>query len=212
MKISSTFSSKLLAICILIVSACLSGCKPNVTLSAFPETTSQGEPVTLEWSANTNLFGTANLTNVYIYSDTGDDFGEVAFSGIITVAPTETTTYTIKADAYREDSSMTENIQTITVVVGENIEPEPGSLIVNWISPDKREDGSIFTTNEIFSFTIIYGSSPNNLSNSIELRIPGETRYEINNLIEGLYYYAITVNDNTGTQSDMSEIQSKWVL
>lgn len=84
-----------------------------------------------------------------------------------------------------------------------------GSATLSWIPPTENEDGSALTN--LAGYRIFYGTSAGNLNQVINLANPGLTRYVIENLSAGTWYFGIRAYSSTGAESAMSAIASKTI-
>jgi hypothetical protein len=87
--------------------------------------------------------------------------------------------------------------------------PVVGNATLSWIPPTENEDGSALTN--LAGYRIFYGTSASNLSRQIDLSNPGITRYVIDNLSGGTWYFGIRAYSSLGTQSALSAIASKTI-
>jgi hypothetical protein len=78
------------------------------------------------------------------------------------------------------------------------------SVTLSWDSPTLRADGS--PLNDLAGFRILYGDSSEKLDTAIELDNPGLSGYVVDGLQPGTWYFAMTVVDHSGVQSDPSPI------
>jgi len=76
------------------------------------------------------------------------------------------------------------------------------SVTLSWDSPTLRADGS--PLNDLAGFRILYGPSSEALDMTIELDNPELSGYVVNGLRPGTWYFAMTVVDHSGVQSDPS--------
>ncbi len=77
------------------------------------------------------------------------------------------------------------------------------SVTLSWRPPTNDADGTPLL--DLDGYTIYYGTQPGrNYSNSITVRNEGVTRYVIENLAAGKYYFAISAYDKNGNESDLS--------
>jgi hypothetical protein len=84
-----------------------------------------------------------------------------------------------------------------------------GNATLSWIPPTQNEDGSALTN--LAGYRIFYGTSASNLNQQINLNNPGLTRYVVDNLSGGTWYFGIRAYSATGTESAMSAIASKTI-
>jgi hypothetical protein len=86
-----------------------------------------------------------------------------------------------------------------------------GRLVLSWIAPSSRTDGSYLPLTELEGYRIYYGSSANNLTMLVDLNDKDITEYTVDSLPSGNYYFAITVYDQNGIESGFSNIVNKDV-
>lgn len=80
--------------------------------------------------------------------------------------------------------------------------PSSFSVTLSWQAPTERADGSPLTN--LAGFRIFYGTARENLSNTVDLNNPGLSRYVVENLSAGTWYFSMTAYDQTGLQSSPS--------
>ncbi|MBX5463879.1 MAG: putative Ig domain-containing protein [Steroidobacteraceae bacterium] len=84
-----------------------------------------------------------------------------------------------------------------------------GAATVSWTPPTRNTDGSTLTN--LAGYHIVYGRSPDALTQTITINNPGITSYVIENLASGTWYFAVTAFTNGGSESALSNIVSKSV-
>jgi len=84
-----------------------------------------------------------------------------------------------------------------------------GSATLSWTVPTQREDGSNLT--DLAGFKVYYGTSPDNLSQTVTVNGNAVTSYQIDNLSAGTYYFVVTAVDSTGAESPSSGMVSKTI-
>jgi hypothetical protein len=89
-------------------------------------------------------------------------------------------------------------------------EPDTGAVTLSWTAPLTRVDGSSISLSEIQSYEILYGSSPDSLSNRFTVD-GGQTSAEVTGLSPGTWYFAIRVIDTSGLASKNSEVLTHTV-
>jgi hypothetical protein len=82
---------------------------------------------------------------------------------------------------------------------------------LSWTYPSKRADGSDLDLPEIATFRIYHTTDDDNFEESFEVN-GDETALIVEDLSEGEHYFAITVVDTNGLESDFSEPVSKTIL
>jgi hypothetical protein len=81
---------------------------------------------------------------------------------------------------------------------------------VSWIAPTHNSDGSKIT--DLAGYYIYYGTSPNNLNESIQVRDPGTTSYTVKKLKSGTtYYFSVVAYTATGISGGASATVSKAI-
>ncbi|MHA7926486.1 MAG: PA14 domain-containing protein [Marinobacter sp.] len=89
-------------------------------------------------------------------------------------------------------------------------EPDTASVALSWTAPLTRVDGSSISLSEIQSYEILYGSSADNLSNTVKVDST-QTSAEVSGLSPGTWYFSIRVIDTDGLTSENSEVLSHTV-
>ncbi len=82
---------------------------------------------------------------------------------------------------------------------------------LSWNAPVARTDGTALSMAEIGGYTIRYGTSQSNLSNSVNVADPYTTQRTIDNLTSGTYYFAVMAYDTQGNQSQLSGVISTTI-
>ena len=57
-------------------------------------------------------------------------------------------------------------------------------------------------------YTVYYGTSPDNLTQSVKVTNPGLTAYTLSNLASGTWYFAVTSYSSAGIESTRSAVIS----
>jgi Putative Ig domain len=84
-----------------------------------------------------------------------------------------------------------------------------GSVSLSWSPPTTNTDGSTLTN--LAGYRINYGTSASALGQSIQVSSPGMTRYQVDNLSPGVWYFGIKSYSSSGTESPMSGIVSRAI-
>ena len=87
--------------------------------------------------------------------------------------------------------------------------PAVGIATLSWTPPTGTLDGSPF--NGIASYRIDYGLDPAVLERTIEISNPGMTRYVVEGLLPGVWYFRVTAFDVDGNQSVATPIGAKVI-
>jgi Putative Ig domain len=84
-----------------------------------------------------------------------------------------------------------------------------GTATLTWVPPTTNTNGSPLT--DLAGFIVNYGTSPNSLTQTIEVASPSATGYTVQNLAAGTWYFTVVVYTTTGTQSAPSDMASKTI-
>jgi hypothetical protein len=87
--------------------------------------------------------------------------------------------------------------------------PKPvstGTATLDWMPPTQNSDGSVLTN--LAGYTVYYGTSPDNLTQSVKVSNPGLTAYTLSNLQAGTWYFAVTSYSSAGVESSRSGVIS----
>jgi hypothetical protein len=84
-----------------------------------------------------------------------------------------------------------------------------GSASLSWTPPTRTTSGSSLTN--LAGYRIYYGTSPSNLSRTVQLSNAGLTRYVLSDLSPATYYFSIRAYTSGGSESSGSNVVSKVV-
>ncbi|MBS0420832.1 MAG: fibronectin type III domain-containing protein [Proteobacteria bacterium] len=74
-----------------------------------------------------------------------------------------------------------------------------GAATLDWMPPTSNSDGSALIN--LAGYTVYYGTSANNLSQSIKVSNPGLASYVVTGLNSGTWYFAVTSYSSDGVES-----------
>jgi hypothetical protein len=74
-----------------------------------------------------------------------------------------------------------------------------GVATLDWLPPTENSDGSALTN--LAGYTVYYGTSPGDLSQSVKVSNPGLTAYAVTGLSSGTWYFAVTSYSAAGIES-----------
>ena len=77
---------------------------------------------------------------------------------------------------------------------------------LDWMPPTENDDGSVLTN--LAGYTVYYGTSAGNLTQSVKITNPGLSAYTLSNLASGTWYFAVTSYSATGVESTRSGVVS----
>lgn len=84
-----------------------------------------------------------------------------------------------------------------------------GSASLSWLPPTQNTDGSSLTN--LAGFTIRYGRSADELTQSVSITNPSVSRYVVENLSAGAWYFAVVAVSSAGTESALSNVATKTI-
>jgi hypothetical protein len=87
--------------------------------------------------------------------------------------------------------------------------PTTGSATLDWMPPTENSDGTILSN--LAGYTVYYGTSPGNLTQSVKITNPGLTAYTMTNLPSGTWYFAVTAYSSAGTESSRTATVSTTI-
>jgi hypothetical protein len=74
--------------------------------------------------------------------------------------------------------------------------------MLDWVPPTENSDGSTLTN--LAGYTVYYGTSPTNLTQTVKVTNPGLAAYTLANLPAGTWYFAVTAYSSAGVESTRS--------
>jgi Fibronectin type III domain len=84
-----------------------------------------------------------------------------------------------------------------------------GSATVTWLPPQQNADGSALT--DMAGFRIYYGNSADELSKVVNISTVGISRYVIDNLAAGTWYFAVAAFNTAGIEGPLSNVAGKTI-
>jgi hypothetical protein len=103
------------------------------------------------------------------------------------------------------DGLVTTTLTAFTITVNESA-PDFSSVVLTWIPPTENEDGTTLTN--LSAYRIYYGTSPDNLTDSIRINNPGTSSFVLDNLQPITYYFAASAVNSDGIESERSNVIS----
>jgi len=85
-----------------------------------------------------------------------------------------------------------------------------GSVDLAWVPPTENTDGSALVN--LNGYRIYYGPSSKNYTTTITITNPGLTRYVIESLPAGKYFFSVTATTSSGIQSSYSPEASTTII
>jgi hypothetical protein len=84
-----------------------------------------------------------------------------------------------------------------------------GVATLDWMPPTSNSDGSVLTN--LAGYTVYYGTSPNDLSQTIKVSNPGLSAYTVEGLTSGKWYFAVTAHSADGVESNRTATVSTTI-
>ena len=87
--------------------------------------------------------------------------------------------------------------------------PTSGNATLSWQAPTTDTNGAPLT--DLAGYSIYYGTSATDLTDTIQLTSVGIQTYVIDNLAPGTWYFAVKAVASTGVESALSDVVSKTI-
>ena len=102
---------------------------------------------------------------------------------------------------------------TIVVTAPAGASPAPtvgsGTATISWVKPTQNSDGTSLT--DLAGFVVKYGNSPTSLTQRIAVNDPAMTRYTLQNLGAGTWYFTVVAETFSSNESDAAQVVSKTI-
>jgi hypothetical protein len=105
------------------------------------------------------------------------------------------------------DGSASASLAPFSIVVSSTT--TTGSATLSWTPPTRNTDGSTLTN--LAGYRILYGTSPGALTRTVQVANPGVSRYVVENLAAGTWYFSVRAYSTTGAESSASNTASTSV-
>ena len=89
------------------------------------------------------------------------------------------------------------------------VDVSSGGADLSWIPPTQNTDGT--SLSNLAGYRIVYGTSPTAMTQAVQVANVGVTRYTIDNLSPGTYYFSVRAYTSGGTESANSNVSTKIV-
>ena len=96
--------------------------------------------------------------------------------------------------------------KTVNVIV---LQSSNGTALLSWTPPIQNTDGSLLK--DLAGYTIRYGTSPGNYSETITLNNPGLSSYLVENLFSADWFFVMTTINSSGIESGNSREVGKTI-
>jgi hypothetical protein len=84
-----------------------------------------------------------------------------------------------------------------------------GNATLSWVAPTENTDGSMLA--DLTGYVVRYGQTSGSLDQTVSLANPSLTRYVVEGLSSGQWYFAIEAVNSLGSHSNLSEVVSKTI-
>jgi hypothetical protein len=84
-----------------------------------------------------------------------------------------------------------------------------GVATLDWMPPTENNDGTVLTN--LAGYTVYYGTSPSDLSQSVKVSNPGVASYAVTGLTSGTWYFAVTSYSADGVESSRTATVSTQI-
>lgn len=105
------------------------------------------------------------------------------------------------------DGSLTASLPAFAIAVSSTT--TTGSATLSWTPPTLNTDGSTLTN--LAGYRILYGPSSGSLNNTIQIANAGTSRYVVENLAAGTWYFSVRAYTTTGAESTTSNTASTTI-
>ncbi len=84
-----------------------------------------------------------------------------------------------------------------------------GTATLTWLKPTQNTDGSALQ--DLAGFVVKYGNSPTSLTQRVSVADPSLTRYTVQSLGKGTWYFTVVSYTGAGLESDVAPLVSKTI-
>lgn len=105
------------------------------------------------------------------------------------------------------DGELTTSLAAFTINV---VATSAGAATLSWSPPTQNADGS--SLSDLAGYRVYWGTTQGSYSNSVTVLNPGVASHMVEQLTPATYYFVVTAIDNSGNESQYSNVASKTVL
>lgn len=170
--------------------------------------------------SNTDVVDSGGTTD----EATGGDETAGTDSGSTPDSSTDTGTDTTTDDTVADTGTDTTTDETVADTGTDTDTTEPpaeepapeetlpaNSALLSWTAPLTRENGESLAMGEIAGFEVVYGTSAENMDQSLAIGDASVDELLVDELAEGTWYFAIRTLDTDGNRSRLSEVVYKQI-
>ena len=129
----------------------------------------------------------------------GDESGS---SGIGTTTGSTSTTSSTPPSTVADASPATTTTSSGSTTTPPATSTAASSVTLGWVAPTQNSNGSPIT--DLAGYKIHYGTASENYTQVVSLANPSLSRYVVDSLPSGTYYFAITAYNSQGLESALS--------
>lgn len=104
------------------------------------------------------------------------------------------------------DGVATASLTPFTIQV---IQSSASRIAITWSAPSENTDGA--EVSDLVGFRIHYGTSPTQMTSSIDIDSVGILSYDLTNLAPGTWYFAVAAFNSENVESNWSSIGSSTI-
>jgi hypothetical protein len=101
------------------------------------------------------------------------------------------------------DGEKTASLPAFTIAVTAATVARVDSVTLDWMPPTHNTDTSTLT--DLAGYRIYYGKNPSSLTNKVSITQTGLTRYVLDNLETGTWYFALAAYNRLGSESKLTQ-------
>ncbi len=171
----------------------------SATIGGLLDAGGRASSAWFEWSGAAD-FSTVNKTPVQFFDEGAE--GTTVVTQLNDLSPNSTYYYRFAASSGSQ-TRLGSIMSLTTPPAGTHL----STTTLYWSAPATRQDGSPLS--DLAGFKIYYGTSPFTYTQSIDVK--NVTRYSLQNLPPGTWYFAVTAYDSLGVESAFSNELSKII-
>jgi Fibronectin type III domain len=118
--------------------------------------------------------------------------------------PASSSTTPVSASTTAPSTNTSTPVATPPIKIGST-----GTATLDWTPPTQNSDGSVLTN--LAGYTVYYGTSPDNLTETVKVSNPGVAAYTLSNLAPGTWYFAVTAYSAARVESARSGVVSTQI-
>ena len=150
-------------------------------------------------SAATDSATEMAAVNVGMIARTADVDGAAGVASVSTTTTASNTASTTASNTTAPSTAATTPAAGTSTSGTTTTAPVNGVATLDWMPPTQNTDGSTLTN--LAGYTVYYGTSPSDLTQSVKVSNPGLTAYSVTGLTSGTWYFTVTSYSADGVES-----------